>query len=41
MSRKILELAREQQDEMDQLLDQDAAIPAEAEEDEGYVHDLF
>ncbi|KAL7416977.1 Bystin-domain-containing protein [Mrakia frigida] len=35
MSRKILELAREQQDEMDQLLDEDAAIPAETEEDEG------
>jgi hypothetical protein len=37
MSRKILELAREQQDEMDQLLDQDAAIPAEADEEEGSV----
>lgn len=37
MSRKILELAREQQDEMDALLEADSEIPAEADDDEGSV----
>jgi hypothetical protein len=37
-SRKILDLAREQQDEMDELLDGDRAFPsAEGGEETGYV----